>query len=334
MCLRTGGVKLLDFGIAKAFGEASAEHTEQGLFKGKLAYVAPERIKNAAARRARRSVRAGRRAVGDAGRAAAVPRQERARDADQRARDEGAAAVVASARTSRASLDAIVLRALERDPTALPDGPGDGRRSRGGAARDQASTARMLPDLLREAVRVRRDSSQETMSSVTPELLATLTERHGDGHRNRRSRPRAPARHRCSRHRDASGRAGGWSLIAGGAAAARGWRSAVARWRCAGAAPLAITGASRIPPAARRTPVAPAPSRRAAARCRRRRRWSPSRRAAPEAGAATGEDDASAASREPARKRAQRPHRHGRARSGRAGSVDRSIRRSRAGGAR
>ena len=47
MCLRTGGVKLLDFGIAKAAGDQT-ENTEQGLFKGKLAYVAPERIKNEA----------------------------------------------------------------------------------------------------------------------------------------------------------------------------------------------------------------------------------------------------------------------------------------------
>ena len=93
MCLRTGGVKLLDFGIAKAARRAARENTEQGLFKGKLAYVAPERIKQRAARRARRPVRAGRRVVGDADRPAAVPRQERARDAEQRAGDAGAAAV-------------------------------------------------------------------------------------------------------------------------------------------------------------------------------------------------------------------------------------------------
>ena len=43
MCLRTGGVKLLDFGIAKAAGE-NTENTEQGLFKGKLAYVAPAQV--------------------------------------------------------------------------------------------------------------------------------------------------------------------------------------------------------------------------------------------------------------------------------------------------
>jgi eukaryotic-like serine/threonine-protein kinase len=45
MCQRAGGVKLLDFGIAKALGEP-VEKTGQGLFKGKLSYVAPERIKD------------------------------------------------------------------------------------------------------------------------------------------------------------------------------------------------------------------------------------------------------------------------------------------------
>jgi serine/threonine protein kinase len=45
MCPRTGGVKLLDFGIAKTVGEAEVEKTGVGLFKGKISYIAPERIK-------------------------------------------------------------------------------------------------------------------------------------------------------------------------------------------------------------------------------------------------------------------------------------------------
>ena len=45
ICLRTGGVKLLDFGIAKALGNLLPETTGQGVFKGKLSYMAPERIK-------------------------------------------------------------------------------------------------------------------------------------------------------------------------------------------------------------------------------------------------------------------------------------------------
>src|SRR5580704_7066858 len=46
LCLRAGGVKLLDFGIAKALGEPEVEKTGHGLFKGKLSYLAPERIKD------------------------------------------------------------------------------------------------------------------------------------------------------------------------------------------------------------------------------------------------------------------------------------------------
>jgi serine/threonine protein kinase len=46
ICPRTGGVKLLDFGIAKAAGEPEVEKTGVGLFKGKISYVAPERIRD------------------------------------------------------------------------------------------------------------------------------------------------------------------------------------------------------------------------------------------------------------------------------------------------
>lgn len=48
MCLGTGGVKLLDFGIAKTVGEAGVEQTEEGGFRGKLAYMSPERVRNEA----------------------------------------------------------------------------------------------------------------------------------------------------------------------------------------------------------------------------------------------------------------------------------------------
>ncbi len=45
ICQRAGGVKLLDFGIAQALTEPEAEKTQR-MFKGKIAYVAPERIKD------------------------------------------------------------------------------------------------------------------------------------------------------------------------------------------------------------------------------------------------------------------------------------------------
>lgn len=45
MCLTTGGVKLLDFGIAKALGERGEDPQEAASFKGKLSYTAPERLR-------------------------------------------------------------------------------------------------------------------------------------------------------------------------------------------------------------------------------------------------------------------------------------------------
>ncbi len=45
MCASAGGVKLLDFGIAESLGEDPSARTETGAFKGKLSYMAPERVK-------------------------------------------------------------------------------------------------------------------------------------------------------------------------------------------------------------------------------------------------------------------------------------------------
>jgi serine/threonine-protein kinase len=41
---RHGGVKLLDFGVAKALAEATQARTQTGVIKGKLWYMAPERL--------------------------------------------------------------------------------------------------------------------------------------------------------------------------------------------------------------------------------------------------------------------------------------------------
>src|SRR5262245_12108536 len=45
MLLRTGGVKILDFGIAKATAEARQVDTQNGRVKGKLAYLSPEQVR-------------------------------------------------------------------------------------------------------------------------------------------------------------------------------------------------------------------------------------------------------------------------------------------------
>ena len=149
MCLRTGGVKLLDFGIAKAAGDNS-ENTEQGLFKGKLAYVAPERIKNEALDGARRPVRAGRRAVGDAGRPAAVPRQDELETLTN-VLEMQVPPPSALRPDVPAALDAVVMRALERDRNKrYPTGQAMADDLEA-VLRETGFHARMLPDLLREA---------------------------------------------------------------------------------------------------------------------------------------------------------------------------------------
>jgi serine/threonine-protein kinase len=173
MCLRTGGVKLLDFGIAKAAGE-DTENTEQGLFKGKLAYVAPERIRN--------ENLDGRVDLFGLGvvlwEMLAGKRLFRGKS-ELETLNNVLEMVVPPPSSLRpdvpASLDAVVLRALERDR--------DKRYPNGQAMADDLEVvlretgfhARMLPDLLREAFGSEGSKTQESLSCVTPEMLAGLT---------------------------------------------------------------------------------------------------------------------------------------------------------------
>ena len=48
MLLRSGGVKLLDFGVAKAALETQSQGTRDGVVKGKLCYLSPEQIQKKA----------------------------------------------------------------------------------------------------------------------------------------------------------------------------------------------------------------------------------------------------------------------------------------------
>jgi serine/threonine-protein kinase len=45
MCLRAGGVKLLDFGVASALGNTTVPDSESRAFRGKLSYAAPEYVR-------------------------------------------------------------------------------------------------------------------------------------------------------------------------------------------------------------------------------------------------------------------------------------------------
>ena len=170
MCLRTGGVKLLDFGIAKVFGEASVEHTQHGLFKGKLAYVPPERIKNAPL-----DGRGDLFALGVvlwemlAGR-----RLFRGKDELQTLTNVMEKVVPPPSSLNPdvpASLDRIVLRAVARDPDERYATGQEMADDLDDVLRETKFSSKMLADLIRELFGF-GTTSQAAMSALTPELLA------------------------------------------------------------------------------------------------------------------------------------------------------------------
>jgi serine/threonine protein kinase len=174
MCLRTGGVKLLDFGIAKAAGEQT-ENTEQGLFKGKLAYVAPERIKNEPLDGrvdlfglgvVLWEMLAGRRLF----------RGKSELETLNNVLEMKVPPPSAHRPDVPPSLDAVVMRALARDLSVrYPTGQAMADDLEP-ILRETGAHPRMLADLLREAFTTDVARSQESLSSVTPEMLAKLTE--------------------------------------------------------------------------------------------------------------------------------------------------------------
>jgi eukaryotic-like serine/threonine-protein kinase len=172
MCLRTGGVKLLDFGIAKAGDQT--ENTEQGLFKGKLAYVAPERIKNEAL-----DGRVDLFGLGVVLWEMLAGRRLFRGKSELETLNNVLEMPVPPPSTHRtdvpASLDRVVMRALERDRNArYPTGQAmaDDLEI---VLRETGYHSRMLGTLLREVFGSDLSKSQESLSSVTQEMLATLT---------------------------------------------------------------------------------------------------------------------------------------------------------------
>jgi serine/threonine-protein kinase len=183
MCLSAGGVKLLDFGIAKTMGEDPADRTERGAFKGKLSYMAPERVKREPIDG--RSdlfslgvvlweMLAGRRlfrASSDAGTLTNVV--------------EAAVPLPSSLRADvPPELDAIVMRALERDP--------DARYATGQAMAEDLEevlhatrhNSKMLPGLLRDLF---GDGLKSGQIPLAPEFLDLSSGSAGSS--NGRSKP-------------------------------------------------------------------------------------------------------------------------------------------------
>jgi serine/threonine protein kinase len=182
MCLREGGVKLLDFGIASAASESGVEQTDQGTFKGKLRYIAPERLRNE-----RFDGRSDIYSLGVVLWEMLVCRRlfRGGNDAEiWKLILEMPIPAPSSARPDiPAILDAITLRMLERDP--------DKRYQTGRVLADDLEEAmretkwqsRHLPHLLVDLFGSGTHSSQLAMSRVSPDLLANLDDPSAAGSR-------------------------------------------------------------------------------------------------------------------------------------------------------
>jgi len=174
MCLRAGGVKLLDFGVARAIGEVeSSEATETGAFtfKGKLGYMAPERLLGRP-----EDHRVDLFALGVVLWEMLTGRRLFQGKTDQdkiRAILEKPVPAPSSIRPDiPPSLDAVVARALERDP--------ENRYPTGREMADDLETivsdtkyhSRMLPALLTELFGSSPSAAHAAMAMLPPELLA------------------------------------------------------------------------------------------------------------------------------------------------------------------
>ena len=172
MCLGTGGVKLLDFGIARTVAESGVERTEEGGFRGKLAYMSPERIRNEAF-----DARSDLYSLGVVlWEILTGKRLFRGKNDVETLRNvlEMPVPPPSSLRPEiPASLDRVVARALARERRIATRRPGHGRRSRAHPGGDRLSIAPGRADAGR-ALWLRPSSSQIALACVTPELLAGL----------------------------------------------------------------------------------------------------------------------------------------------------------------
>jgi serine/threonine protein kinase len=169
MCLSEGGVKLLDFGIAKALGDTVAERTEGGAFKGKLSYMAPERVK--------REPIDGRADLFSLGvvlwEMLTGRRLFRGKSDLDTLKNvlEAEIPVPSSVRPEVPSgLDFVVMRALERDPSArYPSGHAMAEDLED-VLRETKYQSKMLPNLLRELFGSALRSGSVPLTEVTPGL--------------------------------------------------------------------------------------------------------------------------------------------------------------------
>jgi serine/threonine-protein kinase len=178
MCLRAGGVKLLDFGVAKAFGEGLSETTGDGQVKGKLSYVAPEQIRGEAFD--------GRADLFSLGvvlwELLTGKRLFRGQNELETMRNVTEMPVVppSSLRPEvPAALDFVVMRALERDPAARYATGEEMAEELEDVLAGSRYQARMLPALLRELFG--DAASHGALPAVPPDLLASFSSSGGTG---------------------------------------------------------------------------------------------------------------------------------------------------------
>lgn len=171
MCMRTGEVKLLDFGIAKTAAECMSEHTDEGTMKGKLAYMAPERVQNEAFD-ARSDVYSLGVVLWEMLTRKQLFRGKSMVEVIKQVMEQPIAPPSSVRPEVPSALDAIALRALARDPAmrfATTQAMADQLEE---AVRATSYQTRMLPDLIYDLFGSGLQSSQIAMSGVTPELLA------------------------------------------------------------------------------------------------------------------------------------------------------------------
>ncbi len=170
ICQRAGGVKLLDFGIAQALTEPEAEKSER-TFKGKLAYIAPERIKNQTA-----DGRSDLFSLGVVLWELLAGRKLFRGKTELETLQNVAEMPVPAPSTIRPDvppeLDQVVARALARDPAQRYATAYELAEDLDAVLTGLRYQRRALPALLRELFGAELSSRQIPVTSLTPELLA------------------------------------------------------------------------------------------------------------------------------------------------------------------
>ena len=173
MCVRTDAVKLLDFGIARATGDSLVEPEDSGpgSFKGKLGYLPPERVRGETF-----DHRSDLYALGVVlWEMLACKRLFRGANEAETLKNVLELRIAPPSSVNPevpASLDAIVMRALERDPSRRYASGQEMAEDLEEVLRETRFNSRMVGKLLVDLFGSGLQSSQIALSALTPELLA------------------------------------------------------------------------------------------------------------------------------------------------------------------